>query len=349
MTVAGRLGVGEYVAQITGRGGAPVYGEMPWDTVNYTRPANETGEATVRWFAGDVTVPAFVVDAEPWEHDLTIWRVSEPDPVFGGPLRTCTYDDGAVAVAAKDGTAWFERRRIYADTTYDDVDLAYIFGKIGAEALAPDPSPGLTLIVGPCGFVGTRVTRAAERALAADLMRELARSGVDWTVVGRNILIGGADLAAGLGDLVLVDEAVDKARLTKAGDSTVTQQTIRWQTPVTQAPMLVTVPSALGVARYGILEALDEEPDIADATSAGAAAQGRLDLLSANPRIIACSLTSDAPATVNQLVPGRRVDFRVSSLPTSATGVSRLQKVSVAATQTGETVTLETTPLGVVA
>jgi len=343
---AGLLGSSDYAVQITARGGTPVLGEMDWDSLAYTRVGNETGEASVTWLQGDVTVPAFLVDAEPWEHDLVLWRAAEPDAVFAGPIRSCSYKPGQVTVTAKDPTAWFERRRIGTDTTYDDVDLAHIFGAIAGEALAQDPSPNLQIIVVPCGFTGTRITRIVERALAADLMRELARSGVDWTAVGRTILIGGPGLTDALGDLVLIDEAVDNPALEKAGDATVTQQTIRWQAADDQAPMLTTVPS-VGIGQLGLLEALDEEADIADATSAGAAAQGRLDLLDRNPRVVSCGLTSDAPATIAQLVPGRRVDFRLSTLPIAAEGVTRLLKLSVGVTQDAEAVKITTTPLGV--
>lgn len=343
------LGSSDYAVQITARGGSPVLGEMDWESISYSRSANETGEASVTWTQADVEIPAFLVEAEPWQHDLVIWRASEvgSGPVFAGPVRNCTYEPDGVTVSAKDGTAWFERRRIITDDTYPGVDLAYIFGKIAARALAQDPSPGLQIIVAPSGFYGTRVTRAAERAVAADLLRELSRSGVDWTVVGRQILIGGADLTDALGPLVLINEAVSSPQLTKAGDSTVTQQSIRWQTAASQLPMLTTVRSN-EADRLGLLEVLDEEADIADATSAGAAAQARLDLVERNPRLVSCDLTNDAPTSISQLVPGRIVDFRLSILPELAQGRTRLRKMSVDADQSGETVSIETTPLGVV-
>lgn len=347
MTAKGRLGTSEYAAQITTRGGGRVLGEMEWDTIAYARGANETGDATVKWFQGDAQIPAFLVEAEPWEHDLVIWRHSEPDPVFAGPVRTVKYTSGQTTVTAKDGTTWFEKRRIHSDTTYENIDLAYIFGRIAAEALAQDPSPDLTIITAPCGVIGTRITRAAEAALSADLLRELSRSGVDWTTIGRRILIGGPSLTDALGTLVLIDEAVLNPSLEKAGDVTVTQQTIRWQAP-DQTPMLRTVASPQADL-LGLLETVDEEPDIADPTSAGDAAQARLDLLSKNPRVVACTLTADAPTTINQLVPGRIVDFRLSTLPELALGETRLQKIAVSVSQDAETVTVDTTPLGVAA
>lgn len=343
----GLLGSSDYAAQITTRGGARVLGEMEWSALSYGRGANETGEASVRWFQGDASLPPFLVRAEPWEHDLVIWRHSEPDPVFAGPVRTVKYAPGETTVTAKDGTCWFEKRRIYTSRTYENVDLAFIFGRIAGDALDQDPSPGLVVITAPCGVIGTRITRAAEAALAADLMRELARSGVDWTVVGRQILIGGPALTDPLGALLLIDEAVMNPTLEKAGDVTVTKQTIRWQAP-DQTPMLKSV-SSTQVALLGLLETLDEEPDIADSTSAGDAAQARLDLLSENPRVVGSVLTADAPTTVNQLVPGRIVDFRLSTLPELAIGETRLQKVAVAVSQESEAVAITTTPIGVTA
>ncbi len=347
MTAAGRLGSSDYAAQITTRGGGSVLGEMEWDTIAYSRGANETGDAAVKWFQGDAQVPPFLIQAEPWEHDLVLWRHDEPEPVFAGPLRTVKYASGETTVTAKDGTTWFEKRRIHTDQTYVNVDLSFIFGKIAGDALAQDPSPALTIITAPCGVVGTRITRAAEAAVAADLLRELSRSGVDWTAVGRRILIGGPALTDPLGVLILIDEAVLNPSLEKAGDVTVTTQTMRWQAP-NQEPMLKTVASPQ-VAVFGLLETVDEEPDIADESSAGDAAQARLDLLSQNPRVVACALTADAPTTINQLVPGRLVDFRLSTLPELAVGQTRLQKLNVTVSQNAEAVTLTTTPIGVAA
>lgn len=344
---AGLLGTSDYVAQITESGGGKALGEMPWTTIGYGRNANATSEATVTWLQGDARIPAFLIEAEPWQHDLVIWRVREPEPVFAGPIRTCSYKK-QVQIKARDVTAWLEKRHIRSDTEYPDVDLAYIFAKIGAEAMSEDPTPGLDFIAAACGIRGTRVTRAAEAARAADLLRELARSGVDWTVVGRQVLIGGAGLTDPLGTLKLIDEHVIDPGLEKAGESTVTRQIIRWQTANSQAPMLTTV-TAPEADTIGLLEDLDEEGDIADATSAGAAAAARLDLRANNPRAVDATLTSQAPTTVNQLIPGRRVDYRVSNLAVMAVGVTRLQKVRVNVTQNGEAVSLDTTPLGVVA
>lgn len=347
MTAAGLLGTSDYVLQITTRGGGSVRGEMAWDSIDYGRIIDDTADATATWFQGDATIPAFLIETEPWTHDLVVWRTTETEPVFAGPVRTCTYESGKVTIAARDVTAWFDRRLIHTDNTFDNIDLAFIFGKIAALALEPDPSPNIQIITAPSGFIGSRVTRAVEAARAADLLRELGRSGVDWTVIGRRLLVGGPGLADGLGALVLIDEAVKDPKLTKAGESAVTQQTIRWQTAA-QMPMLTTVAS-IEADTFGLLEDLAEETDIADATSAGAAAQARLDLASTNPRVVNVDLTADAPTTVNQLIPGRRVAFRLSTLPEEVVGETRLQKLLVNVTQEAEKVTLETTPLGVVA
>ena len=173
MTTAGLLGTANYEVQITTRGGGQKLGVMDWDSIGYSRPLDNTGDASAKWFAGDAAFPNFLWDVEPWKHDLVLLRAGEPDPVFVGPVRNVVYEDGEVQITAKDPTAWFEKRRIYTDTEYNDVNLAYIYGRLCAEALSRDPSPNLQIITAPCGLLGTRVTRAAERALAADLLREL--------------------------------------------------------------------------------------------------------------------------------------------------------------------------------
>lgn len=319
--------------------------ELPWSTLGMSRIANETGAGALTFSAEDAKVPAVFADIEPWAHDLVLYRIDEHEPVFAGPVRTVTYRSGLVSLTAKDVTSWLERRRIFSNTTYPNVDLAYIWAAIAGEAMEQDSSPNPQIVVGPCGVVGTRITRTTERALAADLLRELSRSGVDWTTVARKILVGGSDLTDSFGALLLIDEHVDDPVLTKAGDVTTTQQSIRWQAEDDQEPMITTV-RAISANTLGLLEDLDEEADIADSTSAGAAAQARLDLRSRNPRVVTAGLDPDAPTTVARLVPGRIVDWRVSTLPVMTPTRTRLVSMAAKVDQDSEVITVETTPVG---
>lgn len=136
----------------------------------------------------------------PWSHELVLYRDGEP--VWTGPVFS--YDETArsdetsdfIQINARDHLAWLDRRVIHNDMPFggnsDIYDLTQIAEWIVKDALAPD-NVGITdsmIHVTPSGRRGRRVTRHWE-ARSGDELREVARGGIDYTCIGRQIFIKG--------------------------------------------------------------------------------------------------------------------------------------------------------------
>lgn len=137
----------------------------------------------------------------PWSHEIIIYRDGEP--VWTGPIfsfdETVTPDENTdfMQLNARDHLAWLDRRVIHTKlpfggtVPFDLVDIARFiildaFGtrdNIGITAANLPPYP-------PSGRKGNRSTRPRE-ARAGDELREVARGGIDFTCVGRTIIVKG--------------------------------------------------------------------------------------------------------------------------------------------------------------
>lgn len=101
-------------------------------------------------------------------------------------------------------------------------------------------------------------------------------------------------------------------------------------------------------SKYGLLEQGVSMP-LADASSAGAQAAQRSAILSTAPIVIdTLVLSKDAGVTMSELVPGILVDVRLDRTCIRVRKVMLLRQVKVAATPSGETVTLTLEPSVVV-
>jgi hypothetical protein len=132
----------------------------------------------------------------PWAHELVIYRDGEL--VWQGPIfsidRTIMPDRTIdhVQITARDFIAWLDRRVIHEDLWLNDhtYELTYIAQRVVEDAFAPD-DPGvlqyLTVLPSP-NKMGTRTVRQWE-ARSGDELRDIARAGLDFTCVGRAILI----------------------------------------------------------------------------------------------------------------------------------------------------------------
>jgi hypothetical protein len=136
----------------------------------------------------------------PWSHELIIYRDGEP--VWLGPIFSVdeTVNPGEttdfIQINARDHLAWLDRRVIHTDLPFggsDPIDLVTIARGIIIDAFAPD-TIGITaanLPVYPLsGRKGNRTTRRRE-ARSGDELREIARGGIDFTCIGRQIIVKG--------------------------------------------------------------------------------------------------------------------------------------------------------------
>jgi hypothetical protein len=233
------LGCGLYDVWLTYRGGVAIRQLPDVSDIQFNRILNAVSEAQITLGKGgghamDDACCVAISDINPWSHEIAIYRgsggtTSIRDLVWVGPVRRIEIDAdaGQAFITAKDLFSHFDRR-FYRGESYpnpgivaaggdtvpdldvDDTDLAYIWEQVVRDALEPDnpniavESPNLT------GVPATRFVGRGQYRFAGDVLRELANSGIDYTVVNRTIRAGASEiLTPAIG--MLTDEHFAKA------------------------------------------------------------------------------------------------------------------------------------------
>jgi hypothetical protein len=300
---------------------------------------------------------------DPVRHELEIWRSGEA--VWTGPILNVNdqHDEGTVEIRALDLSAYFQWRIFLHTMKPRGIDLADIFAgyvnyaldkvlppwglfQEGDPALVGD-NPGIEMIVLPTGVTGDRTVYHHDLKVVGSELEELARTGIDWTMLNRTLLCGGLEITAEGGSPYylrqpLRDEFfIVPPRVRRTADGMVTYAWMR----------------ANGVrASVGgpdpsdglLLERVLDEYSIEDQTSAEAAVQGYYDRAH-EPSVYVEGgdrLAPSCPIEMNELVPGARVqvDLREGCLPYH--GLLRLEDVSGTWTAEGEDVRIVLQPLG---
>lgn len=334
------LGCGTYQAFLQMRGGGGRI-QIPTKSTPFSRTLNEMGQVTVVVpTAGKISEACCQAlnGLKAWKHEVALHR--DGVEVWAGPVVLPTWTEDQVTIIAKDVTQWFERRWLPIDRNITD-DLGMIFNTIVSDAMSPDPSPNIACVAGATGIIGTRAWLAAEFRRAADELRELARTGIDYATIGHQIYIGGIEVSnttlptltsASADNIVVVDD----------GQQTGTQVAVLGDTGIAGV-------AGAGSEEVGLVQNVYSEPTIIDATSAGYAATARY-LATLSAESVTLRLLPKAPMTFAQLIPGVRVPLNVVVGCKSVLGVTlRLNKVDVQFTgdeNADEIVVLELVPLG---
>lgn len=288
---------------------------------------------------------------DPWVHELAFWR--DDDLAWVGPVIKSTWHANDIQIDARDLFQWFERRLLERDREYFGVDLADQFLGIASDAMHRDPSPHVHMSPLATGIIGDRTILADAKLRAADQMRELLRAGLDMTMVGRTMVIGGTEIpTADLG--ILTTDHFDNVELVGDGLNTETEShVVGSSTDSILGPVSAVsgAPIIDGVRTVdpdrGLVQNVVTESGIEDEAQAQAAADSRRDLLSETPRSFSARLLPSAPISFSDLIPGAAADLRVELLAKQVIGEYRLQTVPVRVDQNGnETVGVVFTNLG---
>lgn len=133
----------------------------------------------------------------PWAHELSLYRDGEL--VWQGPVfsidETIAPDEVTeqIQIVARDFIGLLDRRVVHTDIFMNDVeyDLAEIAEAIIRDAFEPD-DPDVTphLQISMSGRTGKHSIRHWE-AKSGDELRQIARGGLDFTAIGRTIIVRG--------------------------------------------------------------------------------------------------------------------------------------------------------------
>lgn len=323
--------------------------ELPFASLGMGRRLDEVSEANVVVTASSLNNArgwteterdrccGYLAELNPWEHELALWRDGDPDddePAWVGPILEPEWGTGGVVIPARDLAQWFERRLLERDRVFVGEDLADIFYRYVVDALRRDPTPNITVNPTPTGITGDRTVLADARRRAMDELRELARTGLDFTAKGRRILVGGSEIDTDpLGKLLTEHFAGDGPRRKLAGLDAITEPTVIGARQATGRPIIAT---AGGIdPDLGLLQDVHSESSIEDEASAQAAADTRHDMLATAPEIITGTLDAGAPVSFSDLVPGARADLRLRLFCLDVVGTYRLQDVTVSVSSSG--------------
>lgn len=325
------LGCGEYEVLMLARGGQPLY-RLPWSDLAWGRVLDDASTASI-------TVPKSwcnpaIEQIQPYVHEIGVYRNGLQQWV--GPMVDYDEDRESVRITARDLFHWFDRRTLPYDREIYTTDLSAIFEVFGLDALEADNSMGIVIIAPGGGAAGDRSVKAVERRMAGDQMRELARSGLDFTTYRRQIIAGGVELP--IPALPMITDAVcdPQGMVVRGLDMGSRAWVIGAGGGPTSAPAqgsAIDADSALGV-----LEQVFQESTILDDTTAEASAAGHLELLRTSYQNVPLLLHPDLQIPMERLLPGSRVPLNVQVLAKPAIGDYRLQSldVSVRVSESGQ-------------
>lgn len=325
-----RLGCGDYRVLILERGGETIVDELPWSTVNYGRVLDDMSAGTVtigEVGMGDDRCCATLADLEAWRHEVAIYR--DDEQVWVGPVIDVDYSTSTTTISARDLFAWFEMRILLEDRSFSDADLAYIFDNLATYALGRDNSPNIIVSTHETGITAQRTMLGTEARRIADEMRELGRTGLDFTAYNRLLLCGGIEIA--LPEVLNVwESAIKRATVTRRGSEAATEVIVTGQAFNEVGDPLIAVVGDVSPI-YGLLQAHFAEGAIEDGESLSQQARGRLDMYQVPPLYANVVFSDDAPFGMSDLIPGVKADAKFQCGCLTVAQEMRLQAVNVTA------------------
>jgi len=343
------LGCGRYSAQIWARGGGGLlFSDLEVSQVQWDRRLDDTSQASVTLAGLGRSAACFAAirDANPWQHELAIAR--DGAVVWQGPIVDSASEGVKGSYDARDVSAWWDHRKERVDRTFTQTDLATIFQTLADDAMLADPSPNITVSTTPTSVLGSRTYLAGQHLLIGPQLRELSTAGVDWTVVGRDVIAGGIVVPASPIVRLNDQHLVSPPKVSKDGLAMATfVATLGAGGGEGATPVFGEASDDDSIATYGLLDSVSSNDSIRDSTSAGASSSSTL-AISSVPVVVASevSIDSGAPITIDQLVPGALIDVAWLSSGIEVAGTFRLSKVAAQAQAGAESVTITIQPIG---
>lgn len=338
------LGCGTPSAYLTEVGGRNRLAVLNLASISYSRRLSDISDCRIELAAEqDDRCMSRLSNLRAWRYEVSVFRDS--DEVWVGPLVEPTYVYDGMSLGARDLFNWFERRVHPVDRALT-ADLSAIFAQYMTDAMLNDSSPNITFNINPIGVTGTRAVQALQYPRVADSLRELSRSGVDFTTIGREVSVFPEVADDPILNLTEDIFEVDSVRL--AGLDMGNQITILGAQPAGVTTPLV---GQAGGVDVPLVQQVYTDPTILDIPSATSAAEKRWVLLHEAPVSVTGRLLENASIDFNSLIPGKRMRLRQQVGFRTFDEVLRLTAVDVdvkvSDSDVTETVKLSLAPPGV--
>jgi hypothetical protein len=300
-----------------------------------------------------VTLPADccgkLADVRSWHNELHIFRNGAE--VWSGPVVTQPNCRSGITLVAYDFLAWLGVRVIRQARCYDPdcggaaEDPVQIAHRLVADALSPldgvptDPCLMKNLLVIPGGQPQEREYKLRSAYVLAAL-KDLARGGLDFTAVGRSIILMPEGHSLGTTALLTCDAFADDVCVTEDGLAAATRAIV---TGKANDGTTVVSGAAGGVDPFfGLIEVLHNDDSIRTAMGASRQAAGLVAGANPPPLLVqppqGSSLTPEAPVCLEELVPGVEVPVVLDCTCRDAMQTMRLAKLDVTVDAAGEKV-----------
>lgn len=197
----GRLGYGNHRVFLMAQGGRSIIGELtPFTEVSYTRVRDGLSacHVTVDIAKASNRACSLLAMARSWIHELVVFRKTDDghiSRVWEGPVTRIQYPPDKVVIQAHDVAVWLHRRALRQgfDDSYPAVNTStQRAAELVTDAFArhdPNVLRYLTVFEYDTDPQET-IIKADYSATAYDVLDEMAaKHGIDYTVVGRRIII----------------------------------------------------------------------------------------------------------------------------------------------------------------
>ncbi|WP_030236741.1 hypothetical protein [Streptomyces sp. NRRL S-350] len=365
----------QYSAVIHWRGGSRPFtspGVSGLTGLAWNRTINDTSEAFITIAKGRAPdCCGQLGDIEPYIHELSIYR--DGDLVWQGPVTRTVESRDTFRVEAKDVTEWLNRTMNTEVLRYvnvgDPAKPAAPVQQIAESIISlnvnnvvfsfpPDWCNIMPFIVRNDSATITRFEKDGSDDASIWIVpvlkimnEELVPRGLEYTTVGRRIILGRPQLAGDRAQATLtLDHIAGDVEIIKDGAS---GSAIMWATNQTRDDL---TDAAWGVSGflntpYGRLDSLvlsqAENMSGYDLLQLAQASQvGRYPVPIGLSVPNGSRLTSDAPVTIDQLVAGSRFNVITTGMCSNVTVAYRLTDVDVEWGDSGEQVAVSFVPLG---
>lgn len=368
--------------------GRPVGDLNEFSSLTWDRRLDDTSEATITIPTNaDCCTQGFIAELHVWHHGIAIFRNGEQ--VWDGPIVLITASRTEVTIVARDVSALLSKRLLPRDLCFSN-DPAVCTGGI-----VPTPPRAIDLLYPPVGQLGpadpeTVAARLITEALLVDghgvfvdvlstgpesvqasyaqfggpvfdLVQKLASDFINWTVLGRRIVISRGGLITGNGIartavLMCEDFINDTFTSTEDGLATLTQDVQFAPDPIVVNNVeiidigvgQVFLNTEVADAYYGLLQAVQKgnqaiavRGTLAPLDALTLAAQNIVDGSYPPPVALSAAnlqLSPNAPVTMAELVPGTIVPVFADCLCRPLSQEFILSKVQVTFDTGGESV-----------
>jgi hypothetical protein len=337
----GSCAADSYRVTIRDRTGVEIVELTDLEQIDWDRRLNDRSEATV---SGMVNAECCerLKRVRTWRCDLAIARDGEE--VWVGPIRTVPNTVGRVTVKATDVLGWLERRVIHSNHDYTPlpgIGSVALAVELIRDGFAPDDPDVLRFLKSYGVGVMGGWNYVAYSNYVFDTLTELAKGSIDFTAIGRRIVVMPNGYKLGQTPLLTCDnfQGNDLAT-TEDGDAYVSKA-------------YVTGLGLVGIAGgtddyYGLVETLVDDQQIGRQTTADGKAAGLV--TDAPPLLVqppnGSSLSPDTPICLSALVPGVTVPVNIDCTCRTASQDMRLTQLKVTVNNSGESISPLLTPVG---